>query len=356
MIGTSGVKLVQLPEYDAEVRVVTTRLTTFLGTLRARRRLQDDSAAVASGSMLSDSDLSRIQARAAAVVARGCTTRRRSHVPPEMKDRLLGLRGMVPAVTVESEHTADEIAAALHEEMPWMAPATETAWMALRRCARSGAPVRIGPLLLVGSPGIGKSAWARQLARRLGMPASVIDASQGLGSFSLAGTERGWGSAQPGRPVETMIDARIANPVILVDELCKAGRLRSTAGISVAFLPALLGLLEPESARTWHCPYFKVTFDMSHVSWIMTANEIRPVAEAVRSRCTVLHISDLAPDELQAFARRRGEAMGLPAPAIEAVSLALDRAQEATPGPLDLRDAIRMLERADVLANHPTVH
>ena len=188
------------------------------------------------------------------------------------------------------------------------------------------------------------------------MPASVIDASQGLGSFSLAGTERGWGTAQPGRPVETMIDARIANPVMVVDELCKAGRLRSTAGVSVAFLPALLGLLEPESARTWHCPYFKVTFNMSHVSWIMTANTIEPITEPVRSRCTVLRMPDLTPSELHAFAHRQGEAMGLPAPAIEAVCLALASAQEATPGPLDLRDAIRMLERADALANRPTVH
>ena len=95
---------------------------------------------------------------------------------------------------------------------------------------------------------------------------------------------------------------------------------------------------------------------MSHVSWIMTANTLEPIAEPVRSRCTVLRIPDLTPGELQAFAQRRGEAMGLPAPAIEAVSLALARAQKARIAPLDLRDAIRMLERADVLANRPTVH
>lgn len=353
MIGTSRVKLIRLPEYDAQVRDVRVRLTRFLTKLRLRRHLKYDVPADGLG----DADHLRIQARAEAVVARRCSTaRRHSHVSPEMQDRLLGLQGRVPAITVESEHTADEIAAALHAEMPWMAPATEAAWMALRHGARSGTPVRIGPLLLVGSAGIGKSAWARRIARRLGMPAGVIDASQGLGSFSLAGTERGWGSAQPGRPVETMLEFRRANPVILVDELCKAGRLRSMGGISVAFQPALLGLLEPESARSWQCPYFRVTFDMSHVSWIMTANTLEPIAEPVRNRCTVLRIPDLAPGELQAFARRQGEAMGLPAPAIEAVSLALARAQKARAAPLDLRDAIRMLERADMLANRPTVH
>ena len=231
MIGASSVKLIQLPEYDAEVRAAVTRLKVFLKNVRLRHRLQDESATAAFDSLLSDADLSRIQARAEAVVARRCNTgRRHSHVPPELKDRLLDLRGTVTAVTVESEHTADEIAAALHADMPWMAPATEAAWMALRRGARSGTPVRIGPLLLVGSPGIGKSAWARRLAGRLGMQAGIIDASQGLGSFSIAGMERGWGPATPGRPVETMLESRRANPVILVDELCKAGRLRSTGG------------------------------------------------------------------------------------------------------------------------------
>ena len=353
MIGVSRVHVIRLPEYEARVRDVTHRLTAFLEKLRLRRHLKYDVPADGLG----DADHQRIQARAEALVARRCNTaKQHSHVPPELKDRLLRLRGKVSAVTVTDEHTADEIAAALHAEMPWMAAATEAAWMALRRCARSGTPVRIGPLLLVGSPGIGKTAWARRLARRLGMPAGVIDASQGLGSFSIAGMERGWGSAGPGRPVETMLESRLANPVILVDELCKAGRLRSTGGISVAFQPALLGLLEPESARSWQCPYFRISFDMSHVSWIMTANAIEPIAEPVRNRCTVLRIPDLAPADLQAFARRQAEAMGLPAPAIEAVSLALARAQKTRTAPLDLRDAIRMLECADVLANRPTVH
>ncbi len=48
--------------------------------------------------------------------------------------------------------------------------------------------------------------------------------------------------------------------------------------------------------------------------------------------------------------------MGLSAPAVEAVSLALARAQKTRLAPFGLRDVFRMLERADVLANQPTVH
>ncbi len=271
-------------------------------------------------------------------------------------ERLRPLLGDVPAVTVSSEHRADEIAASLHEEMPWMAPATEAAWQALRRSAREGGPVRIGPLLLVGPPGVGKTAWANRLAGRLGTASSVIDASRGLASFSLAGTERGWASAQPGRPLEAMLDARLANPVIVVDEVCKASSIRSTAGVSASFLPALLGLLEPESAQAWDCPYFRVRIDMSHLSWVMTANTLETLPEPVLSRCRVLHIPDVTPAQLQGFARRQGEAMELPDAAVDAVAEVVARATEVLRLRLSLRDVNRMLERAQDLASRPTLH
>ena len=186
-------------------------------------------------------------------------------------------------------------------------------------------------MILVGPPGVGKTAWARRLAGRLEMPSCMIDASKGLASFSLVGTERGWSGSQPGRPLETMIDARAANPVVIVDEVCKASSPRSTKGTSAAFLPALLGLLEPERARVWDCPCFRVRVDMSHLSWVMTANTLETLPEPVLSRCRVLRIPDVTPEQLQGFAWRRGAAMGLEAPATEAVVEAIARAPARVP-------------------------
>ena len=185
---------------------------------------------------------------------------------------------------------------------------------------------------------------------------SVIDASRGLASFSLVGTEKGWATQQPGRPLEAMLDARLANPVIVVDEVCKASSIRSTAGVSASFLPALLGLLEPESARAWDCPYFRVRIDMSHLSWVMTANTLETLPEPVLSRCQVLRIPDVTPEQLQGFARRRGEAMELPDAAVDAVVEVIDRAPETLRSRLSLRDVNRMLERAQDLASRPTLH
>lgn len=74
-------------------------------------------------------------------------------------------------ISVESEHRADEIAAAVHSEMLWMAAATAMILQDMRASVRSGDPApRLRPLLLVRPPGIGKTYWARSLAQHLMVP------------------------------------------------------------------------------------------------------------------------------------------------------------------------------------------
>lgn len=152
------------------------------------------------------------------------------------------------AITAPSEHWADEVAAALHAEMPWMGRATECAWHDLRRAATRGTPIKIAPLLINGPPGIGKSAWTRTLADRIGLPMGQSDAGAGSAGFDVVGVERGWGSAQPGRPVNLLLDHRIANPIFVVDEICKAGVETSTKGRAFSLTEAMLGLMEPGTA------------------------------------------------------------------------------------------------------------
>ncbi len=55
--------------------------------------------------------------------------------------------------------------------------------------------LRLAPLLLDGPPGIGKTTWAHRMADILGVPSLKLDASKGLASFALTGTECGWGTA-----------------------------------------------------------------------------------------------------------------------------------------------------------------
>ena len=136
------------------------------------------------------------------------------HLGQTERKRLSGLRGGVRLVQLESEHRADEIAAALHAEMPWMDGATSFVWDALHANLRSGAAtVRLPPMLLSGPPGVGKSYWARRLAALIGAPLELIDAGNEPAGFAVAGSQKGWATAQPGRPIELILREHIGNPI-----------------------------------------------------------------------------------------------------------------------------------------------
>jgi hypothetical protein len=139
-----------------------------------------------------DDELARLRERARAYVERARAASGTAHLKREEKQRLATVSDGVRAIAIRTEARADEIAAGLHAQMPWMAPATEVAWHAMRRCAQEGAPVfRLPPMLLVGPPGIGKSHWSRALAATLGVPTTLVDAAAEAASFSVAGLQRG---------------------------------------------------------------------------------------------------------------------------------------------------------------------
>ena len=116
------------------------------------------------------------------------------HLADKDRQRLEVFRQSAELVPVVSEHRVDEIASAIHSKMPWMAAATEMIWQDMRASARIGDPApRLRPLILVGLPSVGKTCWARSLAQHLTVPTTVIDATGEPASFSVTGTQRGWG-------------------------------------------------------------------------------------------------------------------------------------------------------------------
>lgn len=255
-----------------------------------------------------------------------------------------------------NEHWADEIAASLHAEMPWFGPANEAVWHALRVCAQRGEPIKLTPLLLNGPVGIGKSYWARKLSEKLQTGFFEVDASKSSAGFGLVGLERGWGSAQPGRPIEVILRDRVINPIGVIDEVCKAKTATTSKGHSFSFSDALLSLLEPSTSQKWECPYFRVSFDMSRISWILTSNYLERVDEPVRSRCQVIELRTVSEEELVNFARQRGLRMGLSDLSNEVVAEVIPKAARQTGRRLSLRDVGRLLERAQALEQRPTVH
>ena len=197
------------------LRYIEDRLHSFLK--RTRRRAHE--RAVALGRMSKDdclddydlvesADLSRIKRRAIKLLERMHSATGMYHLSDQDKARLTPLRDGLPISRIATEHEADEIAAALHAESPWLAPSMEAVWHGLRASASHGLPgIRFNPLVLVGSPEIGKSDWALRLAHHLAVPVTEIEGTVEPTSFALVGSQRGWSGAQHIKVMKTILQA-----------------------------------------------------------------------------------------------------------------------------------------------------
>jgi len=183
----------------------------------------------------------------------------------------------------------------------------------------------------------------------------VIEATGENASFGIVGSQRGWGGSCPGRLIEAMLQSRIANPLMIVDEVEKAGTAVSTKGHAFGLAEALLPLLEPLTAARWSCPYYQVKFDMSWVLWVLTSNDHRLLPESLLSRCPPIRLRHLTLAELEAFARREGTRRDLSETSIEAICEILSHPSLQQHRP-SLRVVARMLERAADLEQGPTLH
>ena len=348
---------------DESCSGIEERLLNFLSMLRHRAvyhgkkikrfSLLDDDETLPEMPVVTSSDRRKVHRRAerlheAQQIASGL-----SHLKKDDLKALQPLRLGVDLVTVTSEDWADEVAAMLHAEFPWMGPATTEVWLALRRAAVEGeVAISLPNLLLVGPPGIGKSAWARRLAEILCLPSCVIEIASGATNFRIVGLERGWSSGMPGRPLETIIAHRVANPIVIVDEICKDQSMRNSRGNVSSASDGLLSLMEPMTATNWECPYYRVRFDMAHVNWILTANDLDKVSEPLRSRSTVVFLDEISKPDLQVFARRIGATKGLSNASIEAITDVIGH-RGFSSRQFGLREVLRMVARAEAMETRP---
>jgi len=190
-------------------------------------------------------------------------------------------------------------------------------------------------MLLVGSPGCGKSHYARRLAEFAGVPLRRIDVGSGSSGFRVGGVERGWGSATPSVPVETLLATRVANPLMLVDEIDKSGVVYSDRGMSTSIATSLLEVLDPGTAAHYECPVHRVRIDVSNISWILTANDLRGVPAPLQDRCRVIHVPEPGlPDLLRLYDRMTADIDDVDRPShILAASAGLRGQARRSPGP-----------------------
>ncbi len=159
--------------------------------------------------------------------------------------------------------------------------------------------LHVRPTILLGQPGGGKSRFARRLLEELGLPYEMV-ACGGIGDSFIGGTARRWTTGEPSIAVMAVRRHGCAGPAIVLDEIEKVATSRHNGNVH----DVLVGLLETETASRWFDPYVEAHCDLSHVSWLMTANEVESIPAVLRDRCRILHFPQPGPDQLTALAAR----------------------------------------------------